>query len=85
MAKSITNRQTSNKAGVRSLAKKQDSTRHGFRQQPPSRPAAGASGKEDRVRGADADAAVAPRGGKRAAVRKMAKMNDARMGTGRNR
>ena len=53
------NRQTSNKAGVKSLAKKQDSTRHGFNVEPPARKVAGAFGKEDRVRaGAPADKAL---------------------------
>jgi hypothetical protein len=70
MAKS-TNRQTSNKAGVTSLAKKQDSTRHGFGTEPPARKVAGASGREDRVRGAAGERAEAARGGKGAALRKM--------------
>ena len=66
-----TNRQTSNKAGVRSLAKKQDSTRHGFRPEPAARKVAGASGHEDRVRGSAGESAEAARGGKGAALRKM--------------
>lgn len=41
-------RQTSRKAGVTSTAKKMDSTRHGFRTEPPSRKAAGAFGEEGR-------------------------------------
>ena len=44
-------RQTSNKAGVRSLAKKLDNTRHGFEEHPASRKTAGAFGHEERVRG----------------------------------
>ena len=70
MAKA-TNRQTSNKAGVASLGKKQDSTRHGFRAEPAARKVAGASGQEDRVRGAAGESAGAARGGKGAALRKM--------------
>ena len=45
-------RQTSNKAGVKSLAKKLDNSRHGFNEQPASRKIAGAFGHEERVRGA---------------------------------
>jgi hypothetical protein len=41
-------RQTSRKAGVRSTAKKADSTRHGFGTQPPARKVAGAFGEEGR-------------------------------------
>ena len=41
-------RQTSRKAGVRSTAKKMDSTRHGFKQEPPARKIAGAFGAEGR-------------------------------------
>ena len=48
MAKSIAGRQTSTKAGVTSLAKKQDNSRHGFATHPASRKAAGASGQEGR-------------------------------------
>ena len=44
-------RQTSNKAGVKSLGKKLDNSRHGFNEQPASRKTAGAFGHEDRVRG----------------------------------
>jgi hypothetical protein len=40
--------QTSRKAGVTSTAKKNDSTRHGFGTEPPSRKVAGASGAEGR-------------------------------------
>ena len=45
-------RQTSNKAGVKSLAKKLENTRHGFDEHPGSRKTAGAFGHEDRERGA---------------------------------
>jgi hypothetical protein len=70
MAKTI-NRQTSNKAGVTSLAKKQDSTRYGFGTEPPARKVAGASGKEGRIRGSAGERGEAARGGKGAALRKM--------------
>jgi hypothetical protein len=39
-------RQTSNKAGVRSLGQKLDNTRHGFDEHPGSRKTAGAFGRE---------------------------------------
>lgn len=45
-------RQTSNKAGMRSLGQKLDNTRHGFDEHPGSRKTAGAFGKE-KVRGAE--------------------------------
>jgi hypothetical protein len=45
MAK-IAERQTSRKAGMRSIAKKMDSTRHGFNPQPAARKVAGAFGQE---------------------------------------
>lgn len=41
-------RQTSRKAGVRSTAKKMDSTRHGFAPEPPARKVTGAFGAEGR-------------------------------------
>jgi hypothetical protein len=41
-------RQTSRKAGVTSTAKKIDSTRHGFKTEPPARKVSGASAKEGR-------------------------------------
>jgi hypothetical protein len=46
MAKSTPNRQTSGKAGVRSTAKKLDSSRHGFDTHPASRKIGGAYGQE---------------------------------------
>ena len=70
MAKSSP-RQTSNKAGVRSMARKQDSTRHGFRTVPASRKVDGASGHENRIRGSEGTRAEAARGGKASALRKM--------------
>jgi hypothetical protein len=42
-------RQTSNKAGLRSMGKKMDNSRHGFDEQPASRKVPGASGKEERL------------------------------------
>ena len=45
-------RQTSNKAGLRSLGKKMDNSRHGFDEHPGSRETAGAFGHEEKVRGA---------------------------------
>jgi hypothetical protein len=44
-------RQTSNKAGVKSLAKKLGGSRHGFDEAPASRKTAGAFGHEERPRG----------------------------------
>ena len=41
-------RQTSNKAGVKSLAKKMDSSRHGFEEHPASSKTPGAFGHEER-------------------------------------
>jgi hypothetical protein len=48
MAKRAFSLQTSNKAGVRSLAKKEASTRHRFDTPPAARKVAGASGRENR-------------------------------------
>ena len=45
-------RQTSNKAGVRSLAKKLGNSRYGFDEHPGSRKTAGAFAREERARGA---------------------------------
>jgi len=45
-------RQTSNKAGVKSLAKKMDNSRHGFDQHPATRKTPGAFGQEEHVEGA---------------------------------
>jgi hypothetical protein len=45
-------RQTSNKAGLRSLGKKLDNSRYGFDEHPGSRKTAGAFGRE-RARGAE--------------------------------
>ena len=45
-------RQTSNKAGVRSLGQKLDSSRYGFNEHPGSRKTAGAFGREpEAIRG----------------------------------
>lgn len=48
-------RQTSNKAGLRSLGKKLDNTRYGFNEHPASRKTAGAFGREE-SRGVEPDA-----------------------------
>ncbi len=45
-------RQTSNKSGVRSTARKMDSSRHGFDQQPAARRKAGAFANDEKMRGA---------------------------------
>jgi hypothetical protein len=47
MAKTTTERQTSNKAGVASMGKKMDNTRHGFAASPSSKGVGGAFGAED--------------------------------------
>ena len=70
MAKSTAGRQTSNKAGVTSLAKKQDNSRHGFATHPASRKAAGASGLEGRGAARHGGAST-PKGGKKAALGSM--------------
>ena len=46
MAKTPGTPQSSNKAGLRSLGKKMDNSRHGFDTQPAARKVAGASGQE---------------------------------------
>ena len=45
-------RQTSNKAGVRSTARKMDNSRHGFGQQPAARRKEGAFANEEKMRAA---------------------------------
>jgi hypothetical protein len=65
-------RQTSNKAGVTSTAKKMDSTRHGFRTQPAARKAEGAFGLEGRGERRHGGAATA-KAGKAAALRGLKK------------
>lgn len=67
MAKSTAGRQTSTKAGVTSLAKKQDNSRHGFATHPASRKAAGASGQEGRGAARHGGAST-PKPGKKAAL-----------------
>jgi hypothetical protein len=75
MPKSTVNRQTSNKAGVTSLAKKRDSTRHGFRTEPPARKVAGASGLEGRGQRRHGGAST-PKRGKAAALRAVKTSSD---------
>lgn len=70
MAKATTNRQTSNKAGVRSTSKKEDNSRYRFGTQPASRKVAGASGLEGRGQRRQGGAATA-KAGKSAALRGM--------------
>jgi len=71
MPKNTSARQTSRKAGLASTAKKEASTRHGFDTDPASRHVAGASGKENRIRGAAGERAEKARDGKAAALRKL--------------
>ncbi|HMF59426.1 MAG TPA: hypothetical protein VK595_03600 [Vicinamibacterales bacterium] len=47
MAKTTAGRQTSNKAGVASMGKKMDNSRHGFGASPSSKRVGGAFGAED--------------------------------------
>ena len=63
-------RQTSNKAGLRSLGQKREDARHGFAPQPASRKAEGASGLEGRG-AARRGGGATPKGGKRAALKEM--------------
>lgn len=65
-------RQTSNKAGVTSTAKKMDSTRHGFRTAPAARKTEGAFGLEGRGERRPGGASTA-KAGKAAALRGMKK------------
>jgi hypothetical protein len=73
MAKRTTTRQTSNKAGLRSLGEKLEDARYGFAPQPASRKAEGASGAESNERPMRGKEAAAPTGGKAAAVDKLSK------------
>lgn len=75
MAKTRGTPQSSNKAGLKSLGKKMDNSRHGFDTQPASRKAAGAFGAE---RGAGTAAVrrrkpgtATPKKGKAAALRRV--------------
>ena len=65
-------RQTSNKAGVTSAAKKMDSARHGFGSQPASRKVDGAFGLEGRGERRRSGASTV-RAGKQAALRGLKK------------
>jgi hypothetical protein len=65
-------RQTSNKAGVRSLAKKMGNSRHGFESQPASHKKAGAFAQESRpTAGRAKPGTSATREGKAAALRRV--------------
>lgn len=59
-----------NKAGVKSLSKKADNSRHGLNPVPPATPVAGASG-EERRRTHQQEGTIASRAGKAAALRGM--------------
>jgi hypothetical protein len=61
-------KQTSNKAGVRSLGEKQANSRHGFDPHPASGPVPGADGEEPRRRRKQPGTATA-RAGKASALR----------------
>jgi hypothetical protein len=65
-------RQTSNKAGVTSTAKKMDSTRHGFGREPAARKAEGAFGLEGRGERRHSGASTT-KAGKAAALRGLKK------------
>lgn len=72
MAKSTPNRQTSNKAGVASTAKKLENSRHGFDTHPASRKIAGAFGEEKGENPVKRKAGtVATREGKASALRRV--------------
>lgn len=75
MAKTPGTRQTSNKAGLRSLGKKMDNSRHGFDTQPAARKPAGAFGQERgetrrAVRESEPGTAT-PKAGKASALRRV--------------
>jgi len=66
-------RQTSNKAGVRSLGQKLDNSRHGFDEHPASKKTAGAFGEEE-ARGAEEESSRgSTRPAKRAPLERMKK------------
>jgi hypothetical protein len=73
MAKtSAAGRQSSNKAGVRSLGKKMANSRYGFESQPASHQKPGAFGKESRSKtGKSKGGTSATRPGKAAALRRV--------------
>jgi len=64
-------RQTSNKAGMRSLGKKLDNSRYGFEEHPGSRKTAGAFGREEMRGAADEDARGSLRRSKRTTLDRM--------------
>lgn len=75
MAKTRGTRQSSTKAGLQSLGKKMDNTRHGFDTPPASRKAAGAFGRERdpgaRAAGRLKAGTATPKTGKAAALRRV--------------
>lgn len=71
MAKETDTRQTSNKAGVQSSAKKDDSSKHGYDTHPASRQKGGAFGEEDGRKDEPPVPGTASPGGKGAAIDNM--------------
>ena len=75
MAKTRGTPQSSNKAGLRSLGKKMDNSRHGFDPQPAARKAEGAFGAEPGGRMSEMrrrqPGTATPRAGKAAALRRV--------------
>ena len=66
-------RQTSNKSGVKSTAKKMENSRHGFDEHPASRKTAGAFGHEEKLRGSRESSRGSTREPKIASLAKMKK------------
>ena len=64
-------RQTSNKAGVKSTAKKMANSRHGFGEHPASRKTAGAFGYEEKILGSRESSRGSTRAPKTASLAKM--------------
>jgi hypothetical protein len=66
-------RQTSNKSGVKSTAKKMENSRHGFDEHPASRKTAGAFGHEEKIRGSRESSRGSTRPAKTETLTKMKK------------
>jgi len=66
-------RQTSNKSGVKSTAKKMANSRHGYDEHPASRKTAGAFGQEERIHGSSESSRGSTRAPKTASLGKMKK------------
>ena len=72
MAKTSPGPQTSTKAGMRSLGKKMENSRHGFATQPASRKKAGAFAQESRATSSRSEAGTSTtHAGKAAALRRV--------------